>query len=307
MKPQSLIVGIASATILLSAIPVEQAISQTPDGQPPAPSRRAGTRIHGRSTAASGQGRGPQCSGFRRPDSGSRCCQDRCGRGAGSAARSGRESQCTRRGWQHSVAFRIPCPVSGTDGTGFHIRNRPAAEGWCRGWQHQRGRTDTASRGRRQPRPARWRGGAAPGWRHPNRKDRNENTPLRAAVGPNLGWPSIVGALLNGGADPEMVNGSGLTALQLFVRMAPDQGDTVAALLDMLAPIPTGLTPMGTRRADDDAGRIFPSGTVRSRIRGHGQHVDRVDPRCIRSKCFEIPNSGAGVQVESRVCFSRVL
>ena len=63
---------------------------------------------------------------------------------------------------------------------------------------------------------------------------------------------------------------------------------------------------MDTRR-DDDAGWNFPSGTVRSRIGGHGQHVDRIDPPCIRSKCFEIPNSGAEVQVVSRVCFSRLL
>ena len=65
-----------------------------------------------------------------------------------------------------------------------------------------------------------------------NRKDRWGNTPLHAAVGPNLGRPAMVQALLAGGGNPKVANGDGLTVLQLFVRVAGDQGDTAAMLID---------------------------------------------------------------------------
>ena len=65
----------------------------------------------------------------------------------------------------------------------------------------------------------------------PNREDSGGETPLHAAVGPNLGKPSVVQALLQGGADPGRTNGTGLTALQKFVREAPDEGDAAALLL----------------------------------------------------------------------------
>ena len=65
-----------------------------------------------------------------------------------------------------------------------------------------------------------------------NRKDRWGNTPLHTAVGPNLGRPAMVQALLTGGGNPKVANGDGLTVLQLFVRVAGDQGDTAAMLID---------------------------------------------------------------------------
>ena len=75
-----------------------------------------------------------------------------------------------------------------------------------------------------------------------NRRDRRGSTPLHAALGPNPGgpgWsggpgagtPDIVGPLLARGADPRIVNGDGLTALQLFVREGAS-GRTAALLLE---------------------------------------------------------------------------
>ena len=75
-----------------------------------------------------------------------------------------------------------------------------------------------------------------------NRRDRRGSTPLHAALGPNPGgpgWsggpgagtPDVVGPLLAKGADPRIVNGDGLTALQLFVREEAS-GRTAALLLE---------------------------------------------------------------------------
>ena len=72
-----------------------------------------------------------------------------------------------------------------------------------------------------------------------NRKDRWGSTPLHAALGPNPGWPGghgaatpdVVGPLLVRGADPRILNGDGLTALQLFVREGAS-GRTATLLIE---------------------------------------------------------------------------
>lgn len=63
----------------------------------------------------------------------------------------------------------------------------------------------------------------------PNRKDRGGDTPLHAAVG--SGWSSVLRALLDGGADPRLTNGDGLTVLQLFVWDSADHGPTAEMLV----------------------------------------------------------------------------
>ena len=82
----------------------------------------------------------------------------------------------------------------------------------------------------------------------PNRTNGKGDTPLHAALGPNRGVTSVVGALLHRGADPAAVNGAGLTPLMTFLRYGPDNGATVTLLLfagaDPDARNPEGETPL---------------------------------------------------------------
>ena len=63
----------------------------------------------------------------------------------------------------------------------------------------------------------------------PNRRDRDGATPLHVALGDLTGWLPVVGALLEGGADPRVTDGGGLTALQLYVKTGGQRA--VAAML----------------------------------------------------------------------------
>ena len=232
MKPHSPIACIASATILLSAMYVEQAISQLPDD-----SRLR--QIAGQAPSYADEVRGLLASGAdpNVPDSAGRTAVH-------AAARIG----ATETLEALLKAGGNPDARDEDGNTPLHFASyAPSAEltvldsisaivlllkdGAEAGSINAEGRTPlhVAAGSHDQP------GGVAALLRagaNPNRKDGNESTPLHAAVGPNLGWPGVVETLLDGGADPEMVNRAGLTALQLFVRAAPDQGDTAVALLD---------------------------------------------------------------------------
>ena len=63
-----------------------------------------------------------------------------------------------------------------------------------------------------------------------NRANADGGRPLHMAG--SHGSPDVIVALLKGGADPKLGNGTGLTALQIFVRIGPDEGDTAAMLID---------------------------------------------------------------------------
>ena len=244
MKPQSPIACIASATILLSAIPVEQVISQTPDDG-------RLRQIAGQAPGYAGEVRLLLAKGAdpNVPDSAGRTAVHAAARiGAaetlGALLEAGGNPNARDEDGNTPLHFASHAPSAE-----LMVQDSVSAivlllkDGAEAGSINADGRTPlhVAAGSHDQP------GGVAALLRagaNPNRKDRNENTPLHAAVGPNLGWPGVVGALLDGGANPEMVNGSGLTALQLFVRVAPDQGNTVAALLD----------------AGADPDRVYPNG-----------------------------------------------
>ncbi len=65
---------------------------------------------------------------------------------------------------------------------------------------------------------------------HPNWRDVRGNTPLHAAIG-GFANENVIRALLDADADPKQKNGAGLTALQMYVSRAPDNGAGVVALL----------------------------------------------------------------------------
>ncbi len=64
-----------------------------------------------------------------------------------------------------------------------------------------------------------------------DRTNKNRETPLHVAAGSH-GSPGMIAVLLKGKANPKIKNRDGLTALQLFVRAGPDEGDTAAMLID---------------------------------------------------------------------------
>ena len=110
----------------------------------------------------------------------------------------------------------------------------------------------------------------------------------------------MVRTLLNGGGNPIARNGDGLTVLQLFVRVAPDQGDTAALLID----------------AGADPDRKYPNGDapLHAAIRSGGNRgkVDvaeallsgGADP-CVRDAKRYTPMRSHGKAVPSTGCWRR--
>ena len=187
--------------------------------------------------------------GFLRPDSRSCRVGHWRGRNPGGPARGRWRSARPGPGWQHTAASGSGCIFTDLVGRQFcrrnpgaaavpgRIRTQPTREAKARSTSlHAVMTLQQASRSCLVPE------------RDPNRTNARGDTPLHAALGPNRGVTSVVGALLHRGADPAAVNSAGLTPLMMFLRYGPDNGATVAVLLlagaDPDARNPEGETPL---------------------------------------------------------------